>query len=49
MVSVVEFHLDGYVGVAHAERRQLPKTESGVLPAKSMRSYLKGARTNLQF
>jgi hypothetical protein len=49
MVSVAEFHLDSYVGVAHAERRQQPKTESSVLPAKLTRSYLQGARTNLQF
>jgi hypothetical protein len=49
MVSIAEFDLDGYVGVAHAERRQLTKTESSILPAKLTRSYLQGARTNLQF
>jgi hypothetical protein len=49
MVSVADFDLDVYVGVAHAETRQLPKTESSVLPGKLTRPYLQGARTNSQF
>jgi hypothetical protein len=49
MVSVAEFDLDVYVGIAHTERRQLLKTESSVLPGKLTRPYLQGARTNPQF
>jgi hypothetical protein len=46
MVSIADFDLDVYVGVAHAETRQLPKTESNILPGKLTRPYLQGARTN---